>query len=818
MSSKLLITALALVLAAAAHARAQPESGEGVVFLQRGTPIDECRAVDVLADYVTRVGETCSLSGVLYDVRGFGAKCDGVTDDRAAIQSAIDTLSASGLEIGISGTCVVGGAGLEIKDGMHVRCHGGGALKADPGITTTNGIFWSTTPGTDFWSIEGCEIDANGVAVPAINFSGDGVGYRIRRNYVHGAPTTGTTPYSHVRFDQAPVGIPAPVFEGNWVVGSGADARNDTCVTAVLLGNLGAANVVIRDNHISSCGETCLEVNGGDAFSGSVVDNVLDFCSNYGIWSSIWNGVIEGNLVHVSSKATHLYALSDNLRISGNNFTDVRGATAVHVVAASGKRRAGLYVVDNYASNGIWLDSQGKCTGGTCGGEPCDDSAGCSGCGGTCGSYGIFDHNDVSHNVVTGKIRAENQTNLVVGHNVVIGQFSRGETSSLEFVNPTSERVNGNILISGNQLSKRDAGRASSTVNAITFDDAGGGGFESVVVTGNGLGGTGPRERQDNGIKLVNSPDPWGATIVGNSFVATDALVGFDTDAALLGTFLGMNSGLDPDDVESVLKALSNRTASLAKWSAVEPASGANDAVRQASAGSKTAIGCSMGPDSPAEGATIRVAVGGYAKCLIDGSETAVTRGDPLKVGSTAGKLVKATPGESIVGYAMETVSADGAGRVLIQPGVRDGGGGTAPVVATYAAEGTPLCTAAFAGARDPFTVKGLQLTGATGGKAAVLSATVVFDDLDEGSESIGATIYDNGSTPCPSDCSDTDPSGTSLWATWPRVDGSGSITVVGVDSATVHGTNHYCLALRNETDGDHLDVLSVHMSAVEYQ
>jgi hypothetical protein len=49
-------------------------------------------------------------NGVTGNVRDFGARCDGTTDDRAAIQQAIDTVVV--VQFPAEATCMVNASGL----------------------------------------------------------------------------------------------------------------------------------------------------------------------------------------------------------------------------------------------------------------------------------------------------------------------------------------------------------------------------------------------------------------------------------------------------------------------------------------------------------------------------------------------------------------------------------------------------------------------------------------------------------------------------------------------------------------------------------
>src|SRR5262249_16609540 len=153
-------------------------------------------------------------------------------------------------------------------------------------------------------------------------------------------------------------------------------------------------------------------------------DNAVDNSS----LNSVWSG---NQLATAGSTAGATMSIHDtigNQVIVGNQFSmnPQARAPAVHATSAAGQGVAGLYVDANYAAQGIFFDAKGRCTGGSCGGESCDDDGGCAACGGGCGQYGVFDHDHVANLIVTGEIRIENPTNLVVEGNVVIGRAPSG--------------------------------------------------------------------------------------------------------------------------------------------------------------------------------------------------------------------------------------------------------------------------------------------------------------------------------------------------------------------------------------------------------
>jgi hypothetical protein len=347
-------------------------------------------------------------------------------------------------------------------------------------------------------------------------------------------------------------------------------------------------------------------------------------------------------------------------------------APAVHAVSAARQGVAGLYVDANYAAQGVFFDAKGRCTGGTCGGESCDDDGGCAACGGGCREYGVFDHDHVANLIVTGEIRIENATNLVVQGNVVIGRAPSRSSTHVALVNPSTEVPNGGIVVADNQLGKEVQPRANAA--CIEVDDAGGG-FSGLTITGNSCGEDpnllpAKRRTKSNaiGIRLTRQPKIWRSVLVtGNNFGSTrDALVGFDAPLVRAGTRLSGNLGLDPDDADPLLATLGATGAALPPFAVVAAAPRADLGAIAAVRGGPAAVGCATA--GAAAGEPVDVAIGGVADCLALGDAGTIHPGDAVAPSPKAGVLAKAAPGDRVFGVALEANRAGQPLRVLVQP------------------------------------------------------------------------------------------------------------------------------------------------------
>ena len=563
----------------------------------------------------------------------------------------------------------------------YLRCDKGARLLALPGARA---MFRTTAP-LDDWSVTGCDFDLNGVAVAAWETSGDtqgGARWTFRDNTVHGMSSAPGEPLSSVRLDCTLASGPC-LIANNTIVGSESAARGDTCLTVTAGGFVGF-NTQVLGNYLQGCGKDCLAVRRPGGITAS--DNVFVRCLDNAVDNSSLNSVWTGNQLATAGKdAGALMSIHDtigNQVIVGNQFAvnPRSSAPAVHAIAMPDARLAGLYVDGNYAAQGVWFDAKGKCGGGTCGGETCDGDGGCAGCGGGCTAYGVFDHDHVANLIVTGEIRIESATNVVVQGNIVIGTAGEGTASQIRFSNPRPNAPSGGIVVADNQLAKR-AG-ASGGLACIDFDDEGGGGFAGVTITGNSCGqdpAIASGGARSHGIRLTRPPQVWRSVLIADNNLANtaDALVGFTTPQVRRATRLSGNLGLGAGDAQPVVESFHSAAPGLSSFAVVAPSAAADLAVTRAVRGSAAAVGCALVDAAP--GAAVPVAVAGIADCLASGVAAAIARGDALALSAEPGHLAKAAPDERIFGYAMEASDQAGPLRILIQPGAS--GRSAAPVV-----------------------------------------------------------------------------------------------------------------------------------------
>ena len=185
-------------------------------------------------------------------------------------------------------------------------------------------------------------------------------------------------------------------------------------------------------------------------------DNAVDNSS----LNSVWTG---NQLTTLGANAGAVMSIHDtigNQVIVGNQFavnpTQQRAGGARRGGGGTARRRR--LRRRQLRGPGRHFDSRGRCEGGTCGGDTCDDDGGCAGCGGRCTDFGIFDHDHVANLIVTGQILIENATNLVVEGNVVIGRAAAGPLAQIHLVNPRADAPIGGIVVASNRLGQGRVG------------------------------------------------------------------------------------------------------------------------------------------------------------------------------------------------------------------------------------------------------------------------------------------------------------------------------------------------------------------------
>lgn len=306
--------------------------GPGVITLVATPP----ETIESAANYTIPVGSTVKVLSyapnwivttplaTTSDVRYYGAKCDGLTDDTAAIQRAVSAVALTGgVLLFPTSTCMITSIVLQSNVApVTLRGTGfGSVLQRMAGVTQGLTNMLSVTLASDV-TIEGINF---------VNYANTSIGTLYKDNCVVGTYATRLT----VRNCFFSIGYASGILlvqstramiTNNHIYEQAEDPANPTLITRASGGIYvvdGSSYATIEGNIIDT-GAACLAVQaiaggGADIVGTAIVGNVVRNCSAYGIilyslGSLVYDTTVTGNTIE------YVYGSKINLAVNAKSF------------------------------------------------------------------------------------------------------------------------------------------------------------------------------------------------------------------------------------------------------------------------------------------------------------------------------------------------------------------------------------------------------------------------------------------------------------------------------------------------------------------
>lgn len=336
-------------------------SSTDVSFLQAGTGAVTRTVQAKLRDVVS--------------VKDFGAVGDGVTDDAAAIQLAVNAATANQIVYFPAGTYVVGAAGIAVTNKTGVTLLGDGAIikiTAISSLTTALGAATIRLSGCTRSGVRGLEINGNNVASTGVGLTGctecfvDGVTV-----YSCGVSGQISSAGGGLRneFTNNTVYSAAGTSRGLWLGNVNAvDMETDIYIAGNIVRNNPASGIVVSSvggrvigNHSRQNSGSGIVLPGANGYSAKNLTIANNYCisnSSHGIQSD----------VAYASDAD----LTDAITVTGNICSGATGSgSGIYAVNSQRWAITGNSCMDNVTA-GIQLDD--RCRNVTVSGNTCGDS------------------------------------------------------------------------------------------------------------------------------------------------------------------------------------------------------------------------------------------------------------------------------------------------------------------------------------------------------------------------------------------------------------------------------------------------------------
>jgi parallel beta-helix repeat protein len=256
-------------------------------------------------------------------VKDFGATGDGVTDDAAAIQAAVNAATANQTIYFPPGTYAVGASGIAVTNKTGVTLLGDGAIiliTAISTLTTNLGVATIRLSGCTRSGIRGLEINGNSIASSAIGFSACTECFvdkaTVYASGVNGQITSSNGGVRNEFTDNIVHSARLPSSRGLWLGNLNAsDMETDVFVFGNTVRNNPASGIVVTSNGGRVIGNHCRTNEGSGIVlpgaNGFAAKN-LTVANNYCI-DNLFVG-IQSDIVGYSTPAD----LTTDIAVSGN--------------------------------------------------------------------------------------------------------------------------------------------------------------------------------------------------------------------------------------------------------------------------------------------------------------------------------------------------------------------------------------------------------------------------------------------------------------------------------------------------------------------